>query len=347
MYIRHVFIQLLIIFLANFLFTCKSAFAYEIEIPPYYGIETKFIGNLSESYNSNISFASDQEDRIDDFVTRVSGGLNIKFDGRKRRMEFDGRMNRQYRAENFDSINPSEDLNITYKEELSLYDNISLKNALYHTYVPESIEDFSLSAECEQLLKEIGIEATRRDPECSRSIQEFGRFEGSYESYKNNFNANYQRYIHKYLTGNIGYGNRLDWSSREDLNDSVSHSMNLNIAYAYDPATSFNVSYNYAIRDFENSGDVSSHSPRIGIKKHLTQRLLFYGSAGIVFSTLSDEKTSSGRSLNASLTHEISEKINASIRIKKENCQYIVVGYEVPKVLFSCQNHNIHFIKIY
>ena len=149
----------------------SSAGAYTVEIPPYYGLQIRFIGNISESYSTNITYATDQEDRIEDFLTRLSGGMDIGFEGKRRKMDFSGRVNRQYRTDTFDSLNPSEHLNMYYKDELSQKDSISIYDTFRRTHVPSSFEDFALSAECERIRRE-REEAQKRLEDLDKEVSE-------------------------------------------------------------------------------------------------------------------------------------------------------------------------------
>lgn len=317
MIVRHYVVILVLSFVVNFLLVFATAHAYQIEIPPYYGLNIKFLGSVSESYNTNITFAAGEEDRVDDFVTNLSGGLNIEFEGRKRKMGLTGHVNRRYRAENFNSLNPSEDLNIYYQDELSEESSIFLNNSFRHSHVPAAFGDSSVIEECEKLRAEAGIEAVRRDPRCADINEEFGRFKGNFESYDNDFNINYGRDIRQYMTINMNYGNSLRSSSREDVNDSILHRIGFSTDYDLSPTTRFNMAYSFATRNFENSGDISTHTPSIGIRKYLTKRLILIGGIGITISTLSDNETSIGRNVQASLTHEISDETHESISFRR------------------------------
>lgn len=288
--------------------------AYKLELPPYRGLSMQFIGTISESYSTNVTFASDEEEKIDAFVTNISGGFDIRYDGKRRGIALTGRMNRQYHTKNFSSINPSDNLNIQYYDELSAYDKLFFSDTFHRTNTPLNFGTDFLSADCQNLLRENDIDEVLSNPLCSQFAEEFGRFVGNFESYQNNFNVNYNRSISQYVSINMTYGNGLSWSSRQDLNDSILHRIGFGTNYAYSPVTNFNIFYNYAIRNFEGSGDVSTHSPTIGVRKYLTKRLVFIGDIGINISTLSNNETSTSRNILASLSHDISEKTSTSIR---------------------------------
>ncbi len=288
MIIRHPVIVFVIKFSAVFLLTITSAIAYEIEFPPKGGLNVKLLGKVSESYNNNITFASNGEDKIEGFLTTAELGLGLQFSGKKRVIGLNGLANWQIPTKALDVRNSSENITFTFQEEFSEYDNITLSDIYSHSQVPESFDE------------------------------EFGRSGGRFDSYNNTVNINYRREISKYLSTNAGYSYGLNRFSREESEDSKQHNLNLGVNYSYSAATNFLMSYSLANSSYNDRNDISIHSITAGVQQYITKSLSISGKIGVSRSYQGDNRTTR-EDYGVSLANviDIDQKTTATISFLK------------------------------
>ena len=65
------------------------------EFPPYQGLRLKVLGDISENYSNNVTFASNDRNKVEDFRTMLNLGLDFKYEGKRRSVDFSGRASRQ------------------------------------------------------------------------------------------------------------------------------------------------------------------------------------------------------------------------------------------------------------
>lgn len=275
MKIKHVSMILTIYSGAIFflIFMSSSAHAF-----PYKGLDIKIQGTIAEIYNDNVTFAK-KEDKKEDFITTLTLDLGVKYEGRRRALEFTGRINRQFHTIHSDIKSSSENLTLNFKNEFSKYDRIRLTDTFSHTHVPASIEE------------------------------EFGRIRGRRESYSNNFNLNFTRDISEHFTVIAKYANGLNKISREegDSRDSYLNRLGIVTEYMHSTATTFLLSYTFSTTKYEDAGDTSAHSIATGMRQYITRRLYFDGKVGIDFITSVNNKDTVKNVIEVSLTDEIDE----------------------------------------
>lgn len=265
---------------AIFLLAVTSASAYEF--PPYEGLSLKIEGNVTESYSNNLTFTSDKENRIEDFITMFTLNLDTKYEGKRWALGFAGRLSRRIKTETTDIQNSSESLTVNFRNDISKYDSFAVSNTYTHTQVPGSFEE------------------------------EFGRITGRFDSYSNRLNLNYNKSLGKHFAVNTGYTNGKNWSAREGTKNSYRNNLNIKVNYAHSDMTQFSLSYAYADSRFEGGGDITTNSINAGIRQYLTKRLFFDGSAGVVYTPYANNS-----SFGASLSGEIGKKTKASLSYLK------------------------------
>lgn len=291
----------------SLLLSAASASAYEF--PPYQGITLKLSGNISENYNNNITFASDEENKVEDFRTMLNLGLDFQYQGKTRFIGFSGKARRQIFEEESDVTSSSENIAVTFNNEFSKYDRISLQNLYTHTQEPGSSQgDFDINA-CRDYYANSGLTASQIESKCNEFSEEFGRFKGRFDSHSNNLYFSYSRYISETFDMSANYGYGQNWSSEEGTNDSESNSGGIRLNYKYSEPTAFLLSYNYQISSYDEGDDITRQSIKAGILQYITRRLYFNGSIG-------EDIVSSGAnsiSLGATLTSEMDENTMASL----------------------------------
>lgn len=291
----------------SLLLSAASTNAYEF--PPYQGITLKLSGNISENYNNNITFASDEENKVEDLRTMLNLGLDFQYEGKTHFIGFSGKATRQIFEEESDVTSSSENIAVTFNNEFSEYDRISLRNSYTHTQEPGSSQgDFDINA-CRDYYANSGLTANQIESKCNEFSEEFGRFKGRFDSHSNNLSFTYSRYISETFDMSANYGYGQNWSAEEGTNDSESNSGGIRLNYRYSEPTAFSLSYDYQISSFEEGDDISRQSIKAGILQYITRRLYFNGSIG-------RDTVSSGENsiaLGATLTSEIDENTMASL----------------------------------
>jgi hypothetical protein len=285
----------------------SSVNAYEF--PPYQGLTLKILGDISESYSNNITFASDKENKVEDFRTMLNLGLDFKYEGKRRSIDFYGRASRQIFKGSSNVLNSTENILLTFNNDFSEYDNISLRATFDHTQDPGmNIGAFDLNA-CRAYWRNRGESDTDIELICNDTAAQFNRFKGRFDSYEDNFNFAYNREFSDSFNISTNYSYGENWSTAEGTNDSKQNTVGVTIKYKYVEATNFSMSYSYQISSYVEGEDISNQSYRVGIGQYITKRLYFSGSIGM-------DNVSSGNdsiSVEAMLRNEVDEKTSASI----------------------------------
>ncbi len=244
-----------------FLLTISSAGAYEIELPPHYGLTVKFIGTATETYSNNITFAEDDKNKIEDFVTSLSLGLDLRLEGKRRNMGLTGRINRQVRTGSVDSINASENLSANFSTAFSEYDSISFNNSFSHTQVPETF------------------------------AEAFGRLRGRLNLYNINTNLQYNREISKYFNFGTTYSYRQNWSDEEGTTDSHRNNIGLTASYNHSERINFPLSYSYADSSSGEGERIYIQTMSAGMGVRITEYLSIGTNYGANISSIKSKRT--------------------------------------------------------
>ncbi|MEK7381499.1 MAG: hypothetical protein AAB075_10850, partial [Gemmatimonadota bacterium] len=253
-------------------FLLMSSIAYSF---PYKGLDIKIKGAVGEMYDDNITSAIDNGNKKEDFITNLTLGLGVKYEGKTHSLEFMGNINHQIFTEHNNFDNTSGEFSLNLQSEFTEHERISLKNVYTHTYEPI---DFG---------------------------ETFGRTAGRYSSNRNIFNLNYMRDITKELSLNIRYANELNKFLREDLKDSSLNTIGFETGYSINPTTNFLFSYDFRKREFEDGKDASTHTISTGVRQYITPRLYFDGKLGIDRITSYDNKKYTKPIIGISITDEI------------------------------------------
>ncbi|GBD95564.1 MAG TPA: hypothetical protein ENG83_13830 [Nitrospirae bacterium] len=265
---------ILIVFLAS---SSVSARASAIK---YKGLDIKINTSIAEMYDDNITYA--KEDKKEDFITTLGLGLNTKYKGRRRSLDFGGRVNYRFNARYKDIRNNSENLNINFTNEFSEYDTVKLRYTFKHSYVPGTFEE------------------------------ELDRTTGRRETFENRFNADYTRDISEHLNIGTRYAYRLKKFSEKNRRDSTLNRIAFDVRYKPGIATIFLLTYGYERNNLNN--EINRYAA--GVKYYITRRFYFDGRAGLDKSALNNTDKSR-LNINASLTDEIDENSVANISYKK------------------------------
>ncbi len=303
------FVIILTAFLGTFLVVTLPASAYEF--PPYQGLTLKILGNISESYSNNTTYALDRDNRVEDFETMLNFGLDFKYTGKRVSLGFSGNIQREIFESSSDVSNPSENARLYFISEVTEYDRISVSNDFTHTKVPGQNQGLFAYDQCKENNENIGLPSDIVESLCNEFLEEFGRFKGRFDSYSNSLNLNYSKTISEQLSVGTSYNYGQFWSDDVGTNDSDTHNIRLSMNYKYSQPTSFSLEYYYRISIFERGEDISRQSFTAGIKQYITRRLYFDGSIGAdrTISGIGDDSIRG----NATLTNEISNKTSATL----------------------------------
>ena len=284
-----------------FLLSVVSANAYEF--PPYEGLTLKIDGKVTESYSNNLTFASDSEDRIEDYLTMLIIGLDTKYEGRRNTFEVDGRLSRRIKTETSDIKNSSEYLALNFQNHISEYDRLNVRNVYTHSQLPGSFaEEFDMN-NCRDELGKTGMSISDIYTECNRYKDEFGRVNAGFDTYKNSLYFVYNKSISEQFNFGTSYAYGQNWSNRQERQDSKSNYLKFNVNYLYSELTRFSLSYGHASTEYENGNVISTDTIDAGVNQYLTKRLNINGAVGLVF-----QPDTTNSSFSASLNDEIDEK---------------------------------------
>ncbi len=285
------------------------AFAHAYEFPPYQGITLKVTGDLSESYSNNVTFASEEENKVEDYRTMMNLGLDFQYKGKRRSLGVAGRLTRQLSEGSTGIRNPSENMNLSFNNEFSEYDRISLRNAFSHTQEPgRNTGRFDIN-DCRNYYENTGLSVTKIELLCNEFNEEFGRFTGRFDSFTNNFSLSYTRSISEALSIISTYSYGQNWSTEEGTNDSKRDSIGVRGNYRHSEATRLSLAYDYQLSNYEEGDDISRQSFNVGIDQYITKRLSLNGNVG----TITVSSGSDSISLGATLGSEVDEKTSASL----------------------------------
>jgi hypothetical protein len=219
----------------------------------YEGWEMTIKTRISQQYTDNLTFAREDKNKVEKFMTTLSIGLNLDYTGRRRSFGVSGKINRWLDNDNFDAIRKAEDVGIRFKHEFSEYDILSLDDLFHHSRFPVDFEE------------------------------EFGRFTVDQDTYSNRFRIGYSREISEHLHFKANYNNTVYWASEELSRNSVVNGVGLSLNYIYSAATSASIAYNFTTRKYKESGTATMNSISAGLRKYITKRLYLDGKAGFSF----------------------------------------------------------------
>jgi len=257
-----------------------SAFCFN-----YKGIDVKVRCSGSESYDDNITFVNKNERK--DFITDISLGLGLKYEGKTHSIELGGNIYQQLFAKYHTFNNTSEDLTLDFRQEFSKYDRITLKDVFTHTYEPRSFEDV------------------------------FGRTPGRYSYFKNRLDLAYTKDITRQFSIGAKYSNEVNDISKEDINDSYLNIAGLEATYFPSSNILFMLSYDFTCRNFNPGSSATTHTVASGLRYYMTKQFYFDGRAGIDIINSYDNKNYAKPVILASLVNDIDENSRASISFAK------------------------------
>lgn len=276
-----------IITLGAILICVPFAYAYKMG-----EIEFNIHGRASESYDTNVTSANTNVKS--DYITNLSAGIDANYEGRSSFFNLTGNVNQDIFAFNPRFTNTSEDFTLSYGQELSKLDRLSLSNVFTHTYDQSNFEDA------------------------------LGRQGGIYSYVRNQFTIGYTRDIMKQLSASLSYNNQFDLFSRSDMSDSLYNRASAELDYYLTSETIFFGLYNFSIRNFDGGGDATIHRLGGGIRQYATTQLYVDASGGADFINSYTNAGYVRPFVLASVTDDIDALTTARLSFRKE---YYTIPY--------------------
>ncbi|MFH0838665.1 MAG: outer membrane beta-barrel protein [Candidatus Omnitrophota bacterium] len=249
-------------------------------------VDVKLRTSASERFDDNITYTKDN--KKDDLITTATAGIDVRYEGKTRLLEFTADISRQLFADNSIFDNTSRDMTLNFQNEFSKYSRINIRDSFTHADEPRSFEDA------------------------------LGRTSGRYSYDTNRINAEYSRDITKQFAVLARYLNETNTYSREDLVDSTLQAAGLQAGCII--SSDFNVltSYDYAKRKFDNGAHSTIESFGAGLRKYLTKQLYLDARGGRDFITSYSDTDYKKPSISASLTSDIDSNTTASVSYAKQ-----------------------------
>ena len=259
----------------------KDAFAYKLG-----EVEIQAHGRATEAYDTNVTYANTNP--LDDFITTLSAGIDINYEGRQDSLGFVGNVDQQFFVNNPKFENTSEDFNLRYSRDLTKQDTITIRDVFDHTYEPRSFEDT------------------------------LGRTNGRYSYVRNKLNVDYNKEFTKQISMILGYFNQMDLFSRSDISDSDLNMGSAQLELAITSKTILTGFYNFIIRNFSPGTDATTNRGGGGLRQFLTDQLYFDVSGGVDAIDSYDKTKSTNPFVIASVTDDIDARTTIKGTFRKE-----------------------------
>ncbi len=249
-------------------------------------IDIKPRAELRQAFDDNITSVYENEKQ--DFITNLSLGLDMKYEGRLQNFGLVGTINQQLFVRESDFNNIAQDLKVNYQNEFSKYDRLSITNRFLRAEEPRSFEDA------------------------------FGRISGRYNYYRNQFEMTYDKDMSRQFALQLRYGNEIYEVSREDLSGSFLQRMNIEIDYTQSADIRFLLGYDFSTRKF-NPGDAAfEHHVTLGYRQVLNKQVTLDTQIGVSFIDSFGTKDLTKPNIFVSLKNEVDEITNYTFSFRKK-----------------------------
>ncbi|HTL69732.1 MAG TPA: outer membrane beta-barrel protein [Candidatus Eisenbacteria bacterium] len=258
-----------------------SAHAFDMN-----GIDVKPRASVTGTYDDNVTFVRDGE--IDDFVTRLSAGLEAKAEGKTHSLNVNGNIHQEFFIDNSEFDNTSGDVNADYKQEFDPYNRIRLRDSFLRAEEARTFEEA------------------------------FNRTQGRYAYYRNRFLFDYMHDFTKQWSLTGRYGNEISEFQRSDIRDSSLNTAGVEALYQHTSTLKFLFAYDFSIRDFQGGSDAETHTLSTGVLYYLTKQLYAEARVGVDFIDAFNNDDFTEPMFRARLTDDINETTSWDIAFEKE-----------------------------
>lgn len=251
------------------------------------GIRLKPYAGLSETFDDNVTFQKDNT--VSDFITSFDGGLAASYETHLSTVELLGTLHYNQFASHDEFSNVSGDLSFDWKQELSMYDRIELRDTYVHSDEPVSFADaFNSRA---------------------------GRF--AYQT--NSFQLSGEHDFTSQWSGTARYGNEFTIFSSNVFRDTTMNTVGAGALYHLDSMTDLSFDYDFEMRDFDGGSSANDHRLMAGVRRHFTQWFYFDGKFGADLIDPFVGKSLSEPRLEARLTDEINPTTTLDLAFEKQH----------------------------
>lgn len=205
--------------------------------------------SADQTYDDNITFAESNEQT--DFISRLTVGGGVKYEGRKTRVQFKGDVSQEIFWKESGNNNTSEEVKVSFVHHLTRFDTVQITDGFSHTYEPRSFEE------------------------------EFERTGGRFSYFRNNLNLLYGHEFSERFQMRAGYGNDISVASRSDVLDSFVNSASLEASYAFSSRSSVMGRYDFLHRHLDPGGNAVINTFSAGATQYFTEQLSVEGQAGL------------------------------------------------------------------
>lgn len=280
-------IWLILIFSSLFISGYSYAFSYK-------GLDVKIYPVVTETYDDNINFSESETE--EDFITRVNLGLNVASEGKKHVIGLNSNIRQSFYANKQNSNNTSGNVEVTFQNELTQHDRLSISNTFSRTLEPPRIED------------------------------EFGNTTKASKKSKNIFGFLYSRDLNEKTMLSMKYSNIVDKVLGGKTKDAYINAAGTEISYSADASTTYMISYDFSNRRVEDVGGTVLHSISAGLREYLNKRIYLDSRIGANFINSIEGQHDTSELINVSLTDEIDE--TSSIGVSFEDTTQTMAGID-------------------
>ena len=217
--------------------------------PAYAGLDVFVEGEIFTQYDDNITYAVN--DKLKDIITSVSLGLGMERKAKTNTLTVLTKVTEKLFNKNSSFTNTAQELKVEYIRQLTKFDEVKVVDQYTHAEEPLTFEDA------------------------------FGRSTGLFNYFRNDFEFAYLKELSNKFSLKTDYGNEYYQASREDINDSLEHRINLELDYAKSSATTFLLGYEFFDKKFESENDVLIHSIISGFRQFFTKQLYLETKGGV------------------------------------------------------------------
>jgi hypothetical protein len=215
------------------------------------GIRLSPQAGVSETYDDNITFSSDNEE--EDFITSIEAGLKAVYETQLTSATMLGMLRYDIFASNGQYDNLSGSVDLDWKQELTQYDRIRVRDHYLHAEEPTTY------------------------------AEAFNRSTGRLSFQRNQVWLDYEHDFTPQWAGTARYSNEMTVFSEDILADSSMNSVGAGLIYHLTSRTDLLADYDYVTRDYDGASDAFAHRVSGGVKHHFTEWMYFEGRAGADF----------------------------------------------------------------
>ena len=227
--------------------TVRNAYAYH----PFGSkmLEVALTGSAGGFFDDNILFTKSA--KKSDWITELVGGLRATYTGRRQTFDLLVDDQEQLYSRYSTYTNNSQNVRLSYQNELSRYDHLGVKDSFQHYYNPQNFEDA------------------------------FGRTSGQYGYVTNETDVTYTRDVSEKLSLTATAGGGVNLIDKKVGNDSYEMRAGTSGAYSLSTKWSLLAAYDFSMRTIKNGPQATIHAITGGTRFYFTDRLSWEGVGGI------------------------------------------------------------------